>query len=944
MTTLLLDNFTGSAGPLDAHTGDSGVTWAAFDTDTMENIALTGSGEVGLISGAFNVAASSVTPAGDYSLVTYATASTTTVGSVTLYLQAINNNTDFFGWMLEIGASTTDGHAWLYIYDESAVGADNGVAITLDVEHKYQLNVTVSRTHYELYVDDVLVVTLDSPGAVPASPIGLGGYTAIGDPPITLNSIEVADTIGGGPEPEPEPVQEPTGPNKLTKDLSITTIAGSPGSPGSPGTAPRPAYCVTTASTITTYPVTYIYDDYGVPTMLIGNSATSTVNTTTCYPATPGTPPVPAVPGTADTTITQFNLGWNGGARSIANLAADGTAAFSINQSTVGAVVGLDSGAVEFSYAGAEHALYFHNGLVSVLESGTLRTGANSYLTADVFRIERSSSVVRYYQNDTLLYTSTNPSYGTQYLEASLYSGGDAVLDASLDDTVTAGAGGTGDAPVYVDGLPVVAGGTALMPLDAFGSGTLDGDTVRDYSSATAYLLPMGSEGTGVAEQGGVAVLTPLAALGADRSYGTGLAALSPLDSSAESGTAPTFALAAAQLGYIGSAGYGLTSGNTTGDAAASSMLPLIGLGSNYAYGGGAAAFLPLSSFGAPLIPLSGWAFLTSPSARLDAYGHDSTGEQSAVLTAPSPITTGFGGATARASAPRPSLAITATVTSFGAAALSAPVGLVAASGTTTALAGANLKAPTGRAVGYSGAVVSITLAGKSTVLASGTADGTGTAQITCPLFELTASATMQNFGGANLLAPSPELARTAQAWLIAPGAQLTAIGTAVIAVAYEAYAINLNHPPPKPGVPTIDEVTHYTSFPFTHVVRYQNSYFGVNSTGLYLLEGTTDDAVPTSFAVKTATSDLGSQEKKTVASAYFGGRFGPASTIGLQAGEGTPTLYNFSTPRDALAQNHRQVFGKGLKEKHYALSVSGTGVCELDSIELDVHKLTRRL
>ncbi len=123
-----------------------------------------------------------------------------------------------------------------------------------------------------------------------------------------------------------------------------------------------------------------------------------------------------------------------------------------------------------------------------------------------------------------------------------------------------------------------------------------------------------------------------------------------------------------------------------------------------------------------------------------------------------------------------------------------------------------------------------------------GFADRITGAAITAPLFKLSASGTAQNYGGASLLAPSPRLGAQAQAWLIAPGATLTAAGTAVVTATYEAYALNLNHPPAQRGIPEIDELTRYTNFPFTHIVRYQNSYYGANSTGLYLLEGTTDD------------------------------------------------------------------------------------------------------
>ena len=71
---------------------------------------------------------------------------------------------------------------------------------------------------------------------------------------------------------------------------------------------------------------------------------------------------------------------------------------------------------------------------------------------------------------------------------------------------------------------------------------------------------------------------------------------------------------------------------------------------------------------------------------------------------------------------------------------------------------------------------------------------------------------------------------------------QLTFIGTAVVAVTYEAYAVNLQH---KGTDSPVDEITRYTNFPFERIVRYQNSYFGVAADGLYLLEGTTDHATP---------------------------------------------------------------------------------------------------
>jgi hypothetical protein len=259
-------------------------------------------------------------------------------------------------------------------------------------------------------------------------------------------------------------------------------------------------------------------------------------------------------------------------------------------------------------------------------------------------------------------------------------------------------------------------------------------------------------------------------------------------------------------------------------------------------------------------------------------------------------------------------------------------------------MAHADITTPSPNLVGYSGAVCSITLIGGHTVQATGTSGGIGGATITAPLFELSASGTAQNYGSADLIAPSARLGGQAQAYLIAPGATLTAVGTATITATHEAYALNLSHTPRKGNEVVNDEMTRYTNFPFTHVVRYQNSYFGANSTGLYLLEGTTDDGAPIEWEVKTAYTDFDSAQHKTLEMAYFGGRLGPEATISLFAGEQTTNPYEYTTPRGAAAQNYRQPFGRGQKARYYALGASGDDVVTIDSITLNVATLARKV
>lgn len=330
---------------------------------------------------------------------------------------------------------------------------------------------------------------------------------------------------------------------------------------------------------------------------------------------------------------------------------------------------------------------------------------------------------------------------------------------------------------------------------------------------------------------------------------------------------------------------------------------------------------------------------LSLPSLSIDAIGHGSTGEQAADISLPSLTSAAQGGANATISLPSFTSQAAGTVTTAASANITLTSLNATASATASEVASANITLPSFRSISYAGALCSVTI-GKLTAQATGTTGSVGRAQITLPLFQATAIATAQNHGSVGITLPSLSMGATVRAAISLPGLTLTAIGSATITATYEAYAVNLKHSDPNAN----DETTHYTNFPFTHVVRYQNSYYGANSTGLYLLEGSTDDGTPIPWAVQTAMTDFKTPNKKTLAAAYFSGRLGPASTISLIEGEHTPSVYSFTTPRGTLAQNHRQKFGKGTKGRYYALSASGTGTCELDGIEPEVHQLTRRI
>lgn len=340
-------------------------------------------------------------------------------------------------------------------------------------------------------------------------------------------------------------------------------------------------------------------------------------------------------------------------------------------------------------------------------------------------------------------------------------------------------------------------------------------------------------------------------------------------------------------------------------------------------------------------------AALICPTFTFAASGSDTTDANAAKLKMPSFVQAAYGGATGAPTAPAFTAAGTGTVTATGQAALSAPSFVISATGRVSATAGAALTLGTPSSwnynvVGYSGAVLSVTLP-SGTITATGTTGAVGGATLTLPLFELTATGTVNELSFAELTAPAFATVSTGRAALVMPEGTLSIIGTAVVAVTYEAYAVNLNHTPRR-GEEPIDEMTHFTNYPFDKIVRYKNSYFGMNATGLYLLEGTTDDGAAIPWSFQTALMDFGTPQQKTLEMAYFGGRLGPAATVELIVGEAATESYVYTTPLDSTAQNYRQPFGRGLKARYYAVAASGVDEVTLDTITFNVTNMTRRI
>jgi hypothetical protein len=232
-------------------------------------------------------------------------------------------------------------------------------------------------------------------------------------------------------------------------------------------------------------------------------------------------------------------------------------------------------------------------------------------------------------------------------------------------------------------------------------------------------------------------------------------------------------------------------------------------------------------------------------------------------------------------------------------------------------------------------------------VVGSGFSGEVGSATLALPFPSVAASGTRQSYGSAALSMPVAILSPTGRIEILNPSIALEATGSSTIPDVFSTYVLNLYHPKAAVNTPQKeDELTTYSNFAFDRIIRHKDDYYGVSKNGLFRLGGTTDyaDSTPEdiTWSFKTCMTDFGVEQLQTVDSAYFGGRLGPEANITLYYGDEGSESYSYSTPQDSSAQNYRQLFGRGIRARYFALGVSGKGAMALDSIVFSVTTLTR--
>ena len=135
---------------------------------------------------------------------------------------------------------------------------------------------------------------------------------------------------------------------------------------------------------------------------------------------------------------------WDAGATSIASLADTGYYAFRVPLTVVGVIIGLGTD-TSVDHTTIDNAFHFSKGTYRIVDRGVEVVAATAYAATDTFYVLRYENTVLYARKPVgggpyshavaphlefpgeVIYVSPLPSFGSVFLDTSLYSGGDAV-------------------------------------------------------------------------------------------------------------------------------------------------------------------------------------------------------------------------------------------------------------------------------------------------------------------------------------------------------------------------------------------------------------------------------------------------------------------------------------------------------------------------------------
>jgi len=228
------------------------------------------------------------------------------------------------------------------------------------------------------------------------------------------------------------------------------------------------------------------------------------------------------------------------------------------------------------------------------------------------------------------------------------------------------------------------------------------------------------------------------------------------------------------------------------------------------------------------------------------------------------------------------------------------------------------------------------------TMVGIGDVSKVGSAILTLPPIGITAEGITGVVGNVQMTLPAItgygagiiKLDIEGNALLVLPSLKLTASGLIIPAATFDVFVMNTRN----------TALSKYTSYGYESFCKFGNLYLGASSSGIYLLEGTKDDAVNIDAKVATGKLKMGVDKLKRVIDMFLGMKANGTYQLKVTADDGTEYTYDLTDTQNKFHPS-RVKFGKGIKGKYYTLKFYNTAGAdfEIDVMEADVETLSRK-
>jgi len=654
-----------------------------------------------------------------------------------------------------------------------------------------------------------------------------------------------------------------------------------------------------------------------------------------------------------DTYISDPNIGWNSGAVSNPELDNNATYQFDILGTVAGVVTGISPPEANLGYGYAEIEFAFHiaGEFAKVMENGVV-VSASFPVHNSTFQITRIGTNVTYRIDGVLVHTSSRtPTYPFLLVDASLYSGGDAIYNAAIYDVYT---------PTVDIATTSVLGAvsTKTMKLNAgfstssaLAAGVRVGNNVYIGANiATDSVLDTsihGSKGFSVAittnsvmaittpyihNNTGYASLAPLQSLSSNYRYTQSTAAFEALKATSTAGLLlPETATSSTSLAGLISTGHGLTGEVAT--ATGNALAPLNSIAADHAYGESTTSFYGLLSLSGQYIPFDAIGDLYAPAFKLIAKGTEG-GLTAAYLDLPTVSLQAQGGSGGILAAPK--VVVAATGTNDPVARLTAALPHVSSQGSVLSgvVASGTMDWRYSLSItGYTGGYAKLDVPKFS---ASGaTNSGTiATAVLTSPIVTAYGEVFPSDFGRATLDVPVVS-SLYGVGYLGTPAITLSgSIFTAP--TGYTAYSMNIAN----------NAMSVYPSYRFDYLLRFNGTYYGVLNNTLFSLDGATDNGLNIDSNVELAVSDLGTTKLKRLPYTYIGGRANSDIVVEPVADEKIIGSYTAVALDRVGTRTRRVTLPRGARGRYWGVRISNVNgdALDIDQVTYKIDVLARNV